>query len=158
VIELSHCAILPIAKLEILATHLVAEFGHLYPDWDVSSAVAELSQDLGNGLPLHIAAVAGNMPIAVASVVSDDEVTGWEEKEWWLANVYVMPQHRGSGIGTQLITRAVDVAKNHGAKELHLVTDSAERWYEKHGWTTAGIGDVHGHSMVVMRLDLTLIN
>lgn len=124
----------------------------------MDEAVRELLQDEGSGLPLHAVAVDSGVPIAIASVIPDDEVTGWAEKEWWLANVYVMPQYRALGIGTELINYAVGAAEHYGAKDLHLVTDSAEPWYAKHGWATVGIGDVHGHSMAVMRLGLAKIS
>ncbi len=156
--QIVRCSILPIADLAAIAKNLVAGFGHLYPDWSVTDAVRELLQDEGSGLPLHVAALNSGLPIAIASIIPDDEVTGWAGKEWWIANVYVMPRYRALGIATQLINYAVDVAKNYGAKELHLVTDSAEPWYAKHGWTNVGSGDVHGHSMAVMRLDLGRIS
>lgn len=141
--------------LQFLATILVAEFGHLYPAWDLVAATHELSQDPGQGLPLHLAAIQDDRVLGVTSIIPDDEVTGWERKGWWLANVLVLPEYRGRGIGRWLIDRAIDIASESGANELHLVTDTVENWYLKHGWKSIGVGDVHGHAMVVMHLDLT---
>jgi N-acetylglutamate synthase-like GNAT family acetyltransferase len=99
-------------------------------------------------------AIENGQPLGVAAIISDDEVTGWEEKNWWLANVLVFPEHRDRGVGISLVNRAIEIARDSGAHELHLVTDTAESWYAKHGWESVGIGEVHGHQMIVMRLDL----
>jgi len=156
--ELRRCSSLPTATLEFLAAHLVAEFGHLYPAWDESAATNELSQDAAQGLPLHLAAIENHRTLGSASIIPDDEVTGWEGSEWWLANVLVLPEYRGRGIGSWLINRAIEIARESGAQDLHLVTDTVENWYLKQGWETIGIGDVHGHAMIVMRLDLAPSN
>lgn len=148
--RLDRCSSLPDAVLHGLALHLVAEFGHLYPTWNVIQAVEELAQDLGEGLPLHLVAVENDRAIGIASVIADDEVTGWEDKGWWLANVFVLPEFRGRGIGTSLIDRAVEIARESGALDLHLVTATFENWYSKHDWQRVGAGEVHRNEMVVM--------
>ena len=137
-----------------LATHLVAEFGRLYPAWNLDLAGEELSQDAGEGLPLQLVAIENRRAVGIVSIISDDEVTGWEDKDWWLANVFVVPEFRGKGIGISLITRAVELARESGATDLHLVTDTVESWYLNQGWKSVGIGHVHGHQMIVMHLDL----
>lgn len=149
------CSTLSDEALRVLATHLIAEFGHLYPGWDLADATRELSEDPGQGLPLHLAAIEDETILGVASVIPDDEVTGWEGEDWWLANVLVLPEHRGRGIGKELINRAIGVARDSGAHDFHLVTETAEAWYEKQGWKNVGVGDVHGHVMTVMLLELT---
>ena len=143
--------------MELLASYLVAEFGHLYPNWDLADAVLELSQDPGEGLPLHLGAVENRRVVGIVSIISDDEVTGWEE-DWWLANVLVLPEYRGRGIGNRLVDQAVEIARAHGAVSLHLVTNTVENWYLTQGWKTLGPGDVHGHEMVVMHLELSPSN
>ena len=142
------------APLRVLARALVAEFGHLYPDWKVDAAIVELSQDSGAGLPLHLVTMDDGVPLGVASIIADDEVTGWDGRGWWLANVLVLPAHRGHGIGMELVDRAIKIAAIYGADDLHLVTDTADAWYLKQGWKKIGTGDVHGHPMIVMRLVL----
>ncbi len=150
VMKVIRCSSLSRSQLQFLATHLVAEFGRLYPQWDSVIAAEELAQDSGQGLPLHIAAIEDGRPLGVTSVISDDEVTGWESKGWWLANVLVLPEYRGRGIGRVLVDRAIEIASESGARELHLVTDSVENWYLMHGWEPVGVGEVHGNEMVVM--------
>ena len=157
-IELIRFSSLPDITLQFFAKHLVAEFGHLYPAWNLAAAIDELSQDPGQGLPLHLAAIEDGRPLGSASITADDEVTGWENQDWWLANVLVLPEHRGRKIGRCLINRAVDIASESGVRDLHLVTDTVENWYLKQGWKRIGFGDVHGHEMVVMRLQQPIAN
>jgi GNAT superfamily N-acetyltransferase len=152
--ELARSSSLGNEMLRLLAMHLIAEFGHLYPAWDQVAATTELAQDPGEGLPLHIVAIDDGFLRGIASIIPDDEVTGWEAESWWLANVMVLPEYRNRGVGSTLIQGAVERARERGVHDLHLVTDTAESWYRKHRWESVGTGEVHGHQMIVMRLDL----
>lgn len=156
--KLVRSSTLPDSALQFIAKHLVAEFGHIYPHWNVEVAVRELSEDAGQGLPLHMAAIENENVLGIASVISEDEVTGWEGKGWWLANVLVLPEYRNRGIGKKLVNQAVEIARSSRAIDLHLVTDTAQAWYLEQGWASIGTGDVHGHSITIMRLDLVTTN
>lgn len=155
-LEFIRSSALPFVILESLASNLIAEFGRLYPTWNLADAIDELTQDAGQGLPLHIAAIEKRRALGSASVISDDEVTGWKGSGWWLANVFVVHEYRGRGIGSSLINRAIAIARESGARDLHLVTDTEEDWYLKQGWERIGLGDVHGNEMVVMHLKLPM--
>lgn len=58
-------------------------------------------------------------------------------------DMYVDEGYRGHGLGSELLTEAVSVAKEHGCYKL-LCTSRHERmhlheWYEKHGFKNYGI-------------------
>lgn len=152
--EVARASALPPGVLQFVAIYLAAEFRHLYPEWDSAAAFDELCQDSGDGLPLHILMIENGEVLGVASIISDDEVVGWEDKSWWLANVLVLPEQRNRGIGKRLVASAIDMAKESGAHELHLVTNAAQDWYRWLGWQEVGLGQVHDHQMTVMRLAL----
>jgi len=145
---------LPDSELMSIANNLVTAFGHLYPGWDTSSAAAELAEDVGSGLPLHLVGIENEQVIGIASIISTDEVTGWKDQGWWLANVLVLAGHRDQGVGHLLVANAIEIAKSSHARELHLVTDTAVDWYLRQGWKEAGLCDVHGHPMSLMQLAL----
>ncbi|HSS65617.1 MAG TPA: GNAT family N-acetyltransferase [Gammaproteobacteria bacterium] len=67
-----------------------------------------------------------------------------------LEDMVVSPQVRGTGIGTQLLERAVAVARARGCKRITLLTDrsneSAQRFYRKQGFELS--------PMVPLRLNL----
>jgi GNAT superfamily N-acetyltransferase len=134
-----------------LATALVAEFGHQYPDWTIDDAVEELATP--GPLPTSFVALDGTTPLGCASLLEDDEVTDWSGHVW-LGNVVVLESARGRGIGSALVSTIEEHASSLGIPELHLVTASAIDWYERRGWNLVGDADVHGHAMSVMRKSL----
>ncbi len=56
-----------------------------------------------------------------------------------LEDMVVMPNERGSGIGSRLLTAVIDTAKEQGCKRITLLTDSnnklVHQFYKKHGFT-----------------------
>jgi GNAT superfamily N-acetyltransferase len=54
----------------------------------------------------------------------------------WLASVYVMPEARSRGLGSQLVRAVEQEAWNRGVSRLHLHTPAHEDYYAQRGWTT----------------------
>lgn len=56
-----------------------------------------------------------------------------------LEELYVQPGLRGQGIGTALVTTAVQEVRDRGGAEMHINVDEvdtdARRFYERHGFT-----------------------
>ncbi|MDX8342290.1 GNAT family N-acetyltransferase [Rossellomorea sp. YZS02] len=52
----------------------------------------------------------------------------------WLACLYVDPDHRGDGLGSELLDHALKEVGKKGYDRLYLTTD-LEGYYEKYGWT-----------------------
>ncbi len=56
-----------------------------------------------------------------------------------LEDMIVLPSARGSGIGSELLSFAIDFARLSGAKRITLLTDrentSAQRFYARHGFS-----------------------
>ncbi len=54
-----------------------------------------------------------------------------------LEELYVQPERRGQGLGTQLLHRAFAVAREHGSETFEVNVDEedvdAQRFYERHG-------------------------
>lgn len=57
----------------------------------------------------------------------------------WLDELFVVPTHRGRGVGQALLRRALDVAKEAGCRAVDLEVDSnharAEHLYRRDGFT-----------------------
>ena len=137
-----------IEQRTLLAHTLIREFGTHYPDWTVDQAADELAAH--GPLPMSLIALDGDVALGCASLLDDDEVTGWVDRIW-LGNVVVLGTERGRGIGAALVDAIERYAASMGFPELHLVTSTAIDWYERRGWTALGVADVHGHAMTVMR-------
>ncbi|HEY9278176.1 MAG TPA: GNAT family N-acetyltransferase [Methylotenera sp.] len=68
-----------------------------------------------------------------------------------LEDMVVSPNARGSGVGSSLLTQAIQFAQLSGCKRITLLTDStnqsAQRFYQKHGFSFS--------AMVPLRLSLS---
>ena len=76
--------------------------------------------------------------------------TALGERVALLEDMVVSSQHRGAGVGSQLLTHAIAFARAQGCKRITLLTDrvneSAQRFYAKQGFVVS--------TMVPMRLFL----
>jgi len=58
-----------------------------------------------------------------------------------LEDLVVLPDIRGSGIGSRLLEYAIEFARIHGCKRITLLTDQdnepAQRFYQRHGFTVS---------------------
>ncbi len=55
-----------------------------------------------------------------------------------LRSVAVHPDWRGTGLGRALVARALDAARDAGAREAYLLTTTAEGWFPRFGFTPIG--------------------
>jgi amino-acid N-acetyltransferase len=90
------------------------------------------------GLPLDGAAEA----FTTGVVVSDgDRLVGCAAIEPYdgaalLRSVAVAPDRRGTGVGTDLVRAVEDLARDDGATSLILLTETAESWFRRLGYTS----------------------
>jgi len=67
-----------------------------------------------------------------------------------LEDMVVSPSARGSGVGSQLLEQAIQLARLNGCKRITLLTDrtneSAQRFYQRHGFDFS--------AMIPLRLSL----
>ena len=102
-------------------------------DWP---AVRDLLTEAG--LPVDGAAEA----FATGVVVSDGgRLVGCAAIEPYdgaalLRSVAVVPDHRGTGVGTSLVHALEDLARDGGAMSLILLTETAEPWFNRLGYET----------------------
>ncbi|MGD9527943.1 GNAT family N-acetyltransferase [Pseudonocardia sp.] len=101
------------------------------------------------GVPRHVveAAIAGSdcfgaydrtlVPgrmVGFARLVTDRATFGW------VADVIVLPDARGRGIGTALVRAVTERAGAYGLRRLMLATRDAHELYRPHGFADAGPG------------------
>lgn len=124
----------PVAELAARLTTLVA----------TDAVVALLARDRRGGEPLGVAMIRVQPSL-------------WSPgSEAYLAELYVVPPHRGQGYGRELITTALDAARGRGADYAFLITSEddelAQRLYEAAGFRrTEGPG---GPLMLAYERDL----
>jgi GNAT superfamily N-acetyltransferase len=102
------------------------------------------------------ALVAGVTPVAVALVTLRPNV--WYQGQVALLDeLYVVPDLRSRGIGSQVVGRLVSIARERGVDLIEINVDEgdvdAQRFYERHGFT--GIEPETGERAFYYHLELT---
>lgn len=131
-----------------------AEWGHLNPGREAASAVAAFREHCGPaGVPSVFAALAGERPVGMASLVVDD-MSDRPELTPWLASVYVRPEWRGRGLASTLVRRVEDEARAHGVERLYLYTPDQQARYRRLGWRDREARDYRGEAVTLMQREL----
>jgi monoamine oxidase len=143
----------------LLARWHVAEWGHLYPQWDEAVAADEfLAMRQPGRIPTTWVAFAGagRTPADVlgsVSLIDDDELDGYRHLRPWLASLYVVPAARGRGVGSALVAHVVAAARALDLARVHLFTEDGAGWYRALGWRTLEQVSVRGEAAEVMVID-----
>lgn len=85
-------------------------------------------------LPLTLIALEGDECIGTVSIFEND-LKDRKKYKPWLASLYIKPIHRDKGVGHQLLTETIKVAKELDFPELYLKTADASSYYSNRGWT-----------------------
>ena len=67
-----------------------------------------------------------------------------------MAGVYIVPTHRGRGVGAALVRHTVRQAAALGIDRLYLHTETARGFYGKLGWRAILHEQYHGGPVTVM--------
>jgi ribosomal protein S18 acetylase RimI-like enzyme len=151
------------------AAWLVAEWTHLYPEWDLETATNELLAGGPEGQPPLTwllfddestndsvsDSVIGSVGLALdgelepARSIADTAPSGT-----WVVNLFVTPAAGGRGQGSTLLYLAVEFARSLDIDELLLTTEHSVAHYRSKGWTEVGSTLLNGHESVVMSLSV----
>jgi len=127
------------------------EWGSSNPSLTLESIERQVKERLNRDkFPLCLVAFAKSKPIATATL-KIREVDIYPQFEHWLGNVYVLPEYRNQGVGSQVVEFTVDRAKLLRVKNLYLYTQDREHFYQRLGWITLEQVEYHAHRVVVMR-------
>lgn len=159
------------AAAATVAGWLVAEWSHLYPDWDLAAATAELLAVGPHGEPpitwllfdeetsdpsaeeRHTGVrVIGSVGLALDGELGDPVGDHEPVAGIWVVNLFVAPSARGRGHGTALLDHAVRSARHLGIGDLLLTTEHSTAHYRSKGWIEIGATSLNGHHSIVMTL------
>ena len=139
----------PEALPQLAAWHQ-AEWGFLHPGGTVVEVAEELRGHLGSApIPTTFVALVDGEVVGSASLIEDD-LPERPDLGPWLASLYVAPDYRRQGIGSDLAERVVEEAAKLGLPTLYLFTFDREDYYARLGWQRLGSESCHGHPVVVM--------
>jgi GNAT superfamily N-acetyltransferase len=105
------------------------------------------------------------MPLALVAFNESGELVGTVSLKYydldirpeitiWLGGLFVIPEWRRHGVGSQLMTRAVEEARRLELPSLHLWTSSAKSLYQKLGWNVVERMDYCGKQIMMMEFPL----
>ena len=138
-----------------LAAWHFAEWQHLYDAWTPEAARQELESHVADDdLPTTLLLLDDNdTPAGSVSLVLEDAPEFRDEGSPWLANLYVVPQARGRGLGAILVAAAVDLARHRGIERLFLFTPDQQAFYCKLGWRQLARTTLKGTAVDLMEFD-----
>ena len=151
--------IIPLAAcprhIEQLALALHAEWQDFAPWREMEKIRAYYARCLdGGGLPLAWLAVDGENRLLGSAALKRHDIAELPQYEYWLGDVFVLPEARGRGIGARLIEHALQQAREMALPELYLYTPDVQAVYAKYGWREIETRRHNGEVVSVMRLRL----
>lgn len=120
---------------DAIAEHMFREWGQMSEGVTIARYYNYLEENLNtNRIPLTIIAKSGaNELLGFASLVSFDMEIN-KDLSPWISGVFVIPEHRGRGIGRLLINRLEQLAFGFGYERLYLYTFDKEAFYRSMSW------------------------
>ncbi len=91
-----------------------------------------------DSLPCSFIAFWGELPVGMISI-KDTDMISRRELSPWLSALYVSPEYRERGIGTELIKTVQNFSSYKGFKRIFLFIDiryleKLEKYYAERGW------------------------
>ncbi|MBK5108811.1 MAG: GNAT family N-acetyltransferase [Anaerolineales bacterium] len=142
--------------LPVLADWFYAEWGHHNPQGSKQSMQDELRGNLNKDrVPLTIVWIQGSKPVASASL-KIREMDTHPQYLHWLGGVFVHPDFRAQGIGSQVVEFTAAQASRLKVAELYLYTRNHENFYARLGWRVIEEPVYEGRVVSIMKRKLTV--
>ncbi len=136
--------------LPLVACWIYDEWGYLIQDLTMKQVEARLQNHLnGDLIPLTVVGIQDHFPVGTASLMIED-MSSRLDLSPWLASVYVLPEYRKQGIGSQLVSAVEEIGQRLGFQKLYLFTPDQERFYARLGWVVFDHAEYRGQQVVIM--------
>ncbi|HEX2905782.1 MAG TPA: GNAT family N-acetyltransferase [Phototrophicaceae bacterium] len=137
--------------LPLIANWIHHEFWS--PDVPVQVLLALLQNHLaGPQIPLTLVAMADEQPVGTVSLIEND-VKEKPDLRPWLAALYVLPEYRQQGVGSQLVSAVCAAAQRLGERTLYLSAVEEVNFYARRGWQVIET-NVGPHHLSIMQISL----
>jgi len=138
-----------------LARWSFEEWSYLHPERTLSDVERLISEGSNKEqIPTSLVAIDKGKVIGMIALKTSD-FKARPKLSPWLAGLYVDKLQRRKGVGTKLVHEIEKLAARLGASKLYLVTDDAEKFYSKLGWSVQERIVWQGLSVTVMEKDIS---
>jgi len=143
--------ILPLGtRPDLIPTTVAWHLDAFEPDGDPARWTRARTEEARlTGIPCAWVAFDEKTPVGIVSLV-EYNMDPRRDLSPWLAALFVVPSHRGRGIGSALVRRCEQEAWTAGVDRLYLHTSTAKALYERSGWLTLAEEDYEGERVTVM--------
>ena len=132
---------------------LAQAFKDAWPDFFAEWTAERIEREMfmeGDGLPAILVAsvdgrVAGTVALRARSVETHEHLSPW------VTGLWVAPDLRGLGLGRDLMHAITAEAAARGFREIHAVTNSARRLFDKLDWSAVEEIVYHGEEVTLYR-------
>jgi len=129
------------------------EWQHLYRDWTMTAAEAELlDHATRRTLPTTLIATRGDVLAGSVSLVAVDADELAHLGGPWLASLYVAPEYRGRKLDAQLVDAVIKLAAQERVEILRLFTSDHIDYYRRMGWQLQTRTDLNGTPVSVLSI------
>ncbi|MRN38084.1 N-acetyltransferase [Neisseria sp. N95_16] len=152
-----NCRIIPLLSEHIapLAQALHTEWHDFAPWADVAKIHAYYQTCLNDApLPVAFAAVDEQGRLKGSAALKRHDIQAFSNYEYWLGDVFVLPEYRGEGVGKQLVQHCLTAAREMKLPSLYLYTPDMQAVYAKFGWQEIAQHWYNGETVSIMKLDL----
>lgn len=135
----------------IVAT-LNASWGSLPPWADPGAIRARLMAGAGQAeFPRTLVAVTDDGHFAATGSVKLRELPSHPDKVHWIGEIFVLPEHRGQGLGSRVTESLAEYAFARGVSDLFLYTPDQQALYRRLGWSVIAEETVNDEAVSIMR-------
>ena len=104
-------------------------------------------------IPTTVIALVNDEMVGSACLVESD-MPSRRDLSPWVGSVYVRPEYRRHGIGTQLMQYIENIARKLGIERLYLFTPNMSPFYETIGWVVLEYAQHRGRPTTIMEKKL----
>lgn len=139
--------------LDLVAATLHESWGDL-PPWAETKTIRErlASGATQAAFPRTLVAVTDDGELAATGSVKLFELPSQPDRVHWIGEIFVLPEHRGRGLGSRMTKSLSDYAFAKDVSEVFLYTPDQQSLYERLGWSVVSQEKVNDEAVSIMKL------
>lgn len=126
------------------------EWAHFNPGQSLQQRIEKMQSYLNDDfIPSTFVAIEDDEVLGSAAIIESD-MEDRSELTPWLASVFVGPDKRKQGIGSQLVKHVMTQAASKRYRNLYLYTENDTGFYQRLGWEPLEARNYYGTDVIIM--------